>query len=213
MRLRKKPWVGQALTAYQDFVLRDADEGFKGKWREFFGRKAPLHVELGTGKGRFVSGMAACNPQIDFIGIEAQQDVLYYAAQKVKEQELKNIRLLVFNVEQLTAIFAPGEIDRLYINFCDPWPKARHAKRRLTHGGFLEKYRTVLAPGGEIYFKTDNRPLFEFTLEQLAQNNISATEVVFDLHAEEPPDNIRTEYEAKFSTLGSKICRCIIKFT
>jgi tRNA (guanine-N7-)-methyltransferase len=232
MRLRRKPWVDAALEEYSNIVVikeipcgislkpsSDCDqdkpnvhEHHKGHWHEVFGRRAPLHVELGTGKGRFISQLAAENPKVNFIGIEAQQDVLYYAAQKVKEKGLTNVRLLVFDINHVLDIFAPGEVDRLYINFCDPWPKVRHAKRRLTHANFLDKYRILLPAGGEIFFKTDNRPLFDFSLEQFAACNLEVEEVTFDLHNSGYQGNVMTEYEMKFSGMGTAINRCKVKF-
>ena len=233
MRLRRKPWVDEALEEYRDIVvikeipfgksLKPGVDGrseyeksinceMKGHWHEVFQRKAPLHVELGTGKGKFISELAQQNPDINFIGIEAQQDVLFYAAQKVREKGLTNVRLLVFDINHVLEIFAEGEINRLYINFCDPWHKTRHAKRRLTHAIFLEKYRTLLAPSGDIYFKTDNRALFDFSLEQFAECNLQVDQVTFDLHHSDYQGNVMTEYETKFSGLGTAINRCEIKF-
>lgn len=232
MRLRKKPWVSGALEEYSDSVLikdllcaktlapgknlddeiQKVSERMKGHWQEIFGRIAPLHVELGTGKGKFISEMAERHPEINFVGIESQQDVLYYVAQKVREKQLTNVRLLVFDVNHLLEIFGTGEINRLYINFCDPWPKVRHAKRRLTHGDFLQKYSTVLAPQGEIFFKTDNRILFDFSLEQFAEQGLILDKVTFDLHKSDLADNVMTEYETKFSGMGTKINRCEIKY-
>lgn len=233
MRLRKKPWVSDALEEYSDIVLmkdllcaktvgsfinisdeiKKTGERLKGHWHEIFDRTAPLHVELGTGKGQFISQMAERHPEINFVGIEAQQDVLYYVAEKVREKQLTNVRLLVFDVENILDIFAAGEINRLYINFCDPWPKVRHAKRRLTHGNFLEKYRILLADGGEIFFKTDNRPLFDFSLEQFAEKDLKLNKLTYDLHNSDMTDNVMTEYETKFSSKGTKINRCEIKFS
>ena len=144
MRLRRKPWIDTAIHDFDDFVYskdRQATEAERGRWKEIFGRSAPLYVELGTGKGGFISQIAAREPENSFLGIEVQQDVLYRAAQRVHEADLKNVRLLVFDIHALEDILAPGEVDGIYINFCDPWPKARHAKRRLTHRIFLEKYR------------------------------------------------------------------------
>lgn len=212
MRLRKKPWIGAALAEYNDFVIKQPNEGLRGAWAEVFGRPAPLQVELGSGKGRFITNLAATSPQTNFIGIEAQQDVLYHAAKKVREQQLTNVRLLVFDINQLLDIFAAAEIDQLYINFCDPWPKVRHAKRRLTHRGFLEKYRQVVKPGGKLIFKTDNVPLFEFSLEEFIACGLVPEQVTFDLHSTECLGNVMTEYEAKFSALGSAICRCEVVF-
>ena len=232
MRLRKKPWVSGALEEYSDSVLvkdllcaktlavganlddeiKKVSERLKGNWSEIFGRIAPLHVELGTGKGKFISEMAERHPEINFVGIESQQDVLYYVAQKVREKKLTNVRLLVFDVAHLVEIFAPNEIDRLYINFCDPWPKVRHAKRRLTHGNFLDKYAIVLTGGGELFFKTDNKVLFDFSLVEFAQKKLVMDKVTFDLHESNFADNVMTEYETKFSGMGTKINRCEIKF-
>ena len=177
-----------------------------------FGRQAPLHVELGTGKGDFISQLAEREPDVNFIGIEAQQDVLYAAAKKVAERELRNVRLLVFDINGIERIFAPGEVDRFYINFCDPWPKKRHYKRRLTYAGFLEKYRRLLKRGGELHFKTDNHPLFLFSLGQFEEAGLTVRDVSYDLHAENRPDNIMTEYERKFSGFGEKIHRCEVVF-
>ena len=215
MRLRRKPWIDKAIHEFDDFVFaRDAGIGEekKGNWPEIFGRKAPLHVELGTGKGDFISQLAALHPDIDYVGIEAQQDVLYSAAKKVQDRQLSNVRLLVFDIHEIETIFAPGEVDRFYVNFCDPWPKARHAKRRLTHVNFLEKYRRLLKPGGSLFFKTDNRPLFDFSLEQFEAAGLTVRDISYDLHAEDRPDNIMTEYERKFSGFGEKINRCEVIF-
>ena len=215
MRLRRKPWVDEAIHEFDDFVYakdRELGEEQKSHWREIFGKEAPLHVELGTGKGDFISQLAERHPEINFIGIEAQQDVLYSAAKKIAEKNLSNVKLLVFDINNIETIFAPGEVDRFYVNFCDPWPKARHAKRRLTHKNFLEKYRKLLQPGGQLFFKTDNRPLFDFSLEQFAEAGLKVEDISYDLHAENRPDNIETEYERKFSAFGEKINRCEVTF-
>ena len=203
MRLRKKPWIGEALAQYSSFVYRDGEASLQGKWRDIFGCQGPLHVELGTGKGRFITGMAQLYKGINFIGIEAQQDVLYYGAQKIAESQLSNIRLVVFDINHILYIFASGEVSRFYINFCDPWPKNRHDKRRLTYRAFLDKYRQLLAPGGDIHFKTDNRGLFDFSLEELASQDWQTDKVTFDLHHSQYMEgNVMTEYEMKFSATG-----------
>ena len=215
MRLRRKPWVDEAIHAYDDFVYpkdRPAGEAERGRWKEIFGREAPLFVELGTGKGDFIRQMAERSPEVNFIGIEKQQDVLIAAAQKVREKELKNVRLLVFDIAQLENIFAPGEVTRFFVNFCDPWPKARHAKRRLTHRSFLLRYKALLAPGGSLFFKTDNRALFDFSLEEFRELGLLLQNVSYDLHADMPVDNVMTEYERKFSGKGEKINRCEVTF-
>ena len=215
MRLRRKPWVDKAIHDFDDFVFpkdAPASEEQQGRWSEVFGREAPLYVELGTGKGDFISQLAEREPGVNFIGIEAQQDVLYAAAKKVAAMELKNVRLLVFDIHEIERIFAPGEVDRFFLNFCDPWPKKRHYKRRLTYRGFLEKYRHLLKKGGELHFKTDNRPLFDFSLKEFEAAELAVRDVSYDLHAEGRPDNIMTEYERKFSGYGEKINRCEVIF-
>ena len=215
MRLRRKPWVDEAIHEFEGFVFSkemEVGESQKGKWAEIFGRQAPLHVELGTGKGDFISQLAELHPEVNYIGIEAQQDVLYAAAKKVAAKGLANVRLLVFDINHIEDIFALGEVARFYINFCDPWPKKRHAKRRLTYRSFLEKYRGLLAEGGELHFKTDNRPLFDFSLLEFEEAGLEVSDVSYDLHAENRPDNIMTEYERKFSGFGEKINRCEVRF-
>jgi tRNA (guanine-N7-)-methyltransferase len=215
LRLRKKPWIDKAILEFSDFVYatpESIETIVKGEWESVFTRKAPLHVELGTGKGRFITQMAERHPEINFIGIEAQQDVIYFAALKVRDLGLKNVKLLVFDINHIADIFAEGEVDRFFINFCDPWPKARHAKRRLTHVNFLEKYRSLLTAEGELFFKTDNRPLFDFSLEQFEVAKLTVKNLTFDLHNSGMEDNIMTEYETKFSGLGEKINRCEVSF-
>ncbi len=215
MRLRRKPWVDEAIHKFDDFVFsRDAvlGEEKKGKWNEIFGRIAPLYVELGMGKGDFIKGISEKYPEVNFIGIEAQQDVLYKAAEKISEAEITNTRLLVFDITNIENIFEENEIDRIYLNFSDPWPKKRHAKRRLTHRNYLEKYRKLLKQGGEIHFKTDNRALFDFSVEEFNYLNMKVLDLSYDLHAENRPDNIMTEYEKKFSAKGEKICYARVMF-
>lgn len=213
MRLRKKPWIAEAITGFSDIILQNPGEELRGKWNDLFGNNLPVHAELGTGKGRFIAGMAqAYQGQTNFVGIEAQQDILYYAAQKVREQELSNVRLLVFNVHDILTVFEPGEVERLYINFCDPWPKNRHAKRRLTHIDFLKKYQSIIKPGGQLWFKTDNRSLFEFSLEQFNEFGLIVNAITYDLLHSGFDGNIMTEYETKFSSLEQPICRCEVIF-
>ena len=172
---------------------------------------SPVHVELGTGKGDFIAAIAERCPQINFIGLEVEATCVLAAARKVREKNLRNVRLIVFDINNIAEIFSEHAVDRLYINFCDPWPKKRHAKRRLTNIKFLELYKKILKPGGEIYFKTDNRGLFDFSLEQFALAGLEVRDVTNDLHADEPPENIRTEYENKFSEQGVPINFCIAR--
>jgi tRNA (guanine-N7-)-methyltransferase len=213
VRLRKKPWIAESIGQYEAFVYKNMEQPVQGKWNEIFGTQALLHIELGTGKGQFISETASLNPGIHYVGIEAQMGVLYYAAKKVAERELTNIRLMVLDAGQVTEAFAAGEVDRLYINFCDPWPKKRHAKRRLTHVRFLDKYRQIIKPGGALFFKTDNKDLFDFSLEQFAECGLIAGKITYDLHnSPYAQDNIMTEYERKFSEKGVKINRCEVLF-
>ena len=206
MRLRKKPHTDEKLQTFADFVtVGDVEPIQKDSSRKLF-------VELGTGKGDFITQIAERNPQINFIGLEVEATVVLAAARKVREKNLSNVRLVVFDVQNIAEIFSDHEVDRLYINFCDPWPKKRHAKRRLTHERFLELYRKILAPDGEIFFKTDNRGLFDFSLEQFAAAGMIVRDVTNDLHANEPPENIRTEYENKFSAAGVPINFCVARF-
>ncbi len=215
MRLRKKPHTDEKLKNFSDFVITDKiDEERRGHWREIFGDDSgkELRVELGTGKGDFITSLAEKNPDKNFIGLEVEATVVLAAARKVAEKKLSNVRLVVFDINEISKIFAENEVDMLYINFCDPWPKKRHAKRRLTYIKFLEMYRKILKPGGKIQFKTDNRGLFDFSLEQFEQAGLKVHELTFDLHAAEPAENIRTEYENKFSALGVPINRCVVEF-
>ena len=206
MRLRKKPHTDEKLQSFTDFVtVGDVQPIIKDSARE-------LYVELGTGKGDSITQIAERNPQINFIGLEVEATCVLSAARKIREKNLSNVRLIVFDVSNIAEIFSEHEVDRLYINFCDPWPKKRHAKRRLTHARFLELYRKILKRDGEIFFKTDNRGLFDFSLEQFAEAGLEVRDVTNDLHANEPPDNIRTEYENKFSAQGVPINFCIARF-
>ena len=217
MRLRKKSNINEKILNFADVVVSakvEMNEERKGNWRNLFNvaTDKKLFVELGTGKGDFISRMGEINPEVCFVGLEMEATVVYAAARKVREKNLSNVRLAVFDINNVDSIFDVAEVDRLYINFCDPWPKKRHAKRRLTYVSFLDKYQKILKSGGEIHFKTDNRGLFDFSLEQFALKNLNVSEISYDLHANEPADNIQTEYERKFSGLGFPICRCVIKF-
>ena len=212
MRLRKKKGVADKLLNF-DFVLNGLDERRRGHWAQAFANPdQPLNIELGIGKGDFISTIAERNPDINFVGFEAEATVLYAAARKVRDLQLNNVRLAVFNVADIDQIFDPNEVDRIYINFCDPWPRNKHAKRRLTNINFLDKYRRIIKPDGQLHFKTDNRPLFDYSLGQFAALNLAVDQISFDLHADQPVDNIQTEYERKFSALGTPINRCVVHF-
>lgn len=208
MRLRKKPWIAERIKEYSQILVGEP-EAYKGKWRHFFHNENPLHVEVGTGKGIFISTLAQQNPGINYIGMEYMQDVIYYAARHAAEKKLGNIALLRYDVNHILEVFDNDEIDRLYINFCDPWPKNRHAKRRLTHPQFLARYKQILTSGGEIHFKTDNERLFSYSLNEFAADrDFQLKNITLDLHNSEFAGQVMTEYEAKFSSKGMKIFRC-----
>ncbi|MBM7697744.1 tRNA (guanosine(46)-N7)-methyltransferase TrmB [Kurthia huakuii] len=212
MRLRNKPWAEDYLNDHQDLVVPNPED-YKGRWNELFGNDNPLHIEVGTGKGQFITGMAKANPHINYIGIELFDSVIVIAAKKaVDSGQPENLRLLNVNGSKLEEYFAKGDVDRVYLNFSDPWPKTRHAKRRLTHANFLGLYEHVLVDNGEIHFKTDNRGLFEFSLMSLTDYGMKLNLVSLDLHNDDVEDNIMTEYEEKFSSKGQPIYRLEAQF-
>ncbi|WP_016837065.1 tRNA (guanosine(46)-N7)-methyltransferase TrmB [Ureibacillus thermosphaericus] len=212
MRLRNKPWAREFIQQHPEMVIPNPEE-YKGKWNELFGNDRPLRIEVGSGRGQFIVGMAQANPEINYIGIELFDKVIVKALQKALEAgSPPNLRLLRVNAEELEKIFQKNEVHRVYLNFSDPWPKKRHAKRRLTHEKFLKIYESILIDEGEIHFKTDNRGLFEYSLVSMSQYGMKLKDVSLDLHANEPEDNIRTEYEEKFSSLGQPIYRLEAQF-
>ena len=211
MRLRNKPWAKDALASHPETVIQDPAQ-WKGRWHERFGNNNPIHIEIGSGKGQFVSGMARQNPNINYIGIEIQESVLVVALEKALAADVPNLQLLHVNGGQVTDYFEDGEVDQIYLNFSDPWPKKRHAKRRLTHESFLVGYEKVLPPFGELHFKTDNRGLFEYSLASFSQFGLVLKQVWLDLHQVEFPGNVMTEYEEKFSAKGHPIYRVEVIF-
>ena len=210
MRMRNKPWAEDYLLAHDDIVSIDLAR--KDHIIDWFEEKQPIHIEVGSGMGRFITEMAKANPHINYIGIERDKNVMIRIVEKAVDQNIKNLRLLTVDAEKLTDIFNPGEIDRIYLNFSDPWPKTRHAKRRLTHENFLKVYETVLNNDGEIHFKTDNQGLFEYSIESMSHYGMKLKNINLNLHEQEPADNIRTEYEEKFSNKGFRINRLEAKF-
>lgn len=211
MRMRRKPWAEDEIKANPHLVVPDPFQ-WKGKWHLFFKRDNPIHVEIGTGKGQFIITMARNHPHINFIGLERNISALGVAVRKLKgvqeETAIDNCCLIAENATQLAAIFAPQEVEKIYLNFSDPWPKRRHAKRRLTHPIFLELYRTVLKPGGEIQLKTDNEAFFEFSLNTLADGGFRLKNITFNLHERDDLPQVMTEYEEKFVSQGKKIYYC-----
>ena len=210
MRLRNIKGAREAIEA-SPYVILDP-ENYKGRWHEVFGNDHPLRLEVGMGKGQFIMEQARRHPEVNFIGIEMYSSVLIRALQKMEEEELPNLKFLRIDARTLPECFAQGEVDRIYLNFSDPWPKDRHAKRRLTSRQFLARYDQVLKSDGIIEFKTDNRPLFDFSLEEAKEANWHIDLCTYDLHHEEElmQDNIMTEYEARFSAQGNPIHKMII---
>lgn len=214
MRLRNVKGSDERILADPYTIQTDGTNGenFRGQWnKNYFKNDHPLHIEIGMGKGQFITTLAQKHPEINFIGIEKYSSVLIRAIDKREELELSNLLFLRMDAEEITEYFIPAEVARIYLNFSDPWPKDRHAKRRLTSTQFLARYDKILTPDGQIQFKTDNRPLFDFSLEQAEEAGWKKDFVSFDLHKDGPaPDNIMTEYEEKFYGLGNPICKLIM---
>ncbi|RLK64139.1 tRNA (guanosine(46)-N7)-methyltransferase TrmB [Atopobacter sp. AH10] len=211
MRLRHKPWAKDKLAAHPEWVLTQATEK-KGLWKQVFGNDHPLHIEVGMGKGQFVMGMAKRYPEINFVGIEVQESVIVMGLEKLLEDPLPNVRLIHTNGEDLDSLFEENEVDQVYLNFSDPWPKKKHAKRRLTHENFLRRYERVLKADGQLQLKTDNRGLFEYSLVSFSHYGALLDEVSLDLHELNDPDNVQTEYEERFSQMGHPIYRARLHF-
>ena len=210
MRLRHIPGAEEAI-AQSPFVIHNPEE-LKGCWNQAFQESAPLHIEVGMGKGRFIMELAQSHPKLHFIGIERYSSVLLRALQKRQQLDLSNIFFLCVDAKNLDQFFAPGEVSRIYLNFSDPWPKDRHAKRRLTSPQFLTVYQKILAPDGTVEFKTDNRGLFEYSLESIPAAGWQITEQTFDLHhSPMASGNVMTEYEEKFASEGKPICKLIAR--
>ncbi len=212
MRVHKKKHGAERLENCGNIVIGDLKtEGTTSE--ELFGNDRPLRIEIGCGKGDFIVGTAAKEPNVNFLAIERVSDVLVTAAEKVKASGLSNVRVCCVDAKELTEIFAPRSIDRIYLNFSDPWPKARHEKRRLTYRSFLEIYKTVLKEDGAVYFKTDNRGLFDFSLEEFENFGMKLEKLTFDLHnSEYAQGNVMTEYEKRFSSMGVPINRVEARF-
>ncbi|MEH7349011.1 tRNA (guanosine(46)-N7)-methyltransferase TrmB [Gottfriedia acidiceleris] len=206
MRLRHKPGAADQVKENAHYVIPNPSEQ-KGKWKEVFQNDQPIHIEVGTGRGRFMVGMAKANPHINYIGIEKYTSVISDALDKLIEAEVPNLKLLNVDAQKLTDFFEDGEIDRVYLNFSDPWPKVRHEKRRLTYKTFLNMYQQILQNDGEIHFKTDNQDLFEFSIMSMANYGMTMHFLSLDLHNSDFEGNIMTEYEEKFSSKGNRIYR------
>ena len=204
MRLKKVKDAKERVEASEYYVSTPSE--YKGKWNEFFKNNNPIHIEIGMGKGNFVIGMAKAHKDINYIGIEMYDSVMVKAVEKLKQEEkpLKNLKLVLIDAMKIDEIFE-NEISRIYLTFSDPWPKAKHEKRRLTSKIFLEKYDKIFKGQKQIFQKTDNNDLFDFSMVSLVENGYELRNVTRDLHSENVSDNIMTEYEEKFSNAGIKI--------
>lgn len=207
MRMRKKKNLAPRMDRCGSFLIRDPYVR-QGKWLELMPRAREIRLELGCGKGRFTAGTAAAEPDVLFIAVERVPDAMVVAMERCVQAGLSNVYFIDANADQLPYFFDPGEVDRIYVNFCDPWPSKRHAKRRLTHGNFLRLYRQVLKPGGQLHFKTDNQDLFEFSVEEIPAFGFTLSEVTRNLH-ENGPVGVMTDYEAKFHEQGMPINRLV----
>ena len=207
MRMRKKPNLIPRMERCAAVLIRDPEER-RGRLRELMPQAAQLRLELGCGKGRFTAETAAAEPDVLFIAVERVPDAMVIAMERVTAMGLQNVFFVDGDAALLPSYFEPGEVERIYINFCDPWPTNRHAKRRLTHENFLLLYRKVLREDGQIHFKTDNRDLFEWSLFQFPRAGYTLSEVTRDLHAG-GVCGVMTDYEEKFHNLGTPINRCL----
>ncbi|MCI8875410.1 MAG: tRNA (guanosine(46)-N7)-methyltransferase TrmB [Lachnospiraceae bacterium] len=209
MRLRNIKGADEAVAESIYCIQNPRD--YRGNWHTLFSNTNPIHMEIGMGKGKFIMELASQNPSVNYIGVERYTSVLYRALQKMETETLPNLKFLCVDAKILPEIFAPGEIDKIYLNFSDPWPKDRHAKRRLTSGAFLSCYDSVLKPEGTIEFKTDNKGLFDFSMEEIPGQGWKINASTTDLHRDTSMNqgNVMTEYEEKFSAMGNPIYKLI----
>ena len=207
MRMRKKPNLDVRMERCEELLIRDP-AARKGRWRELKPDADGLHLEIGCGKGRFTVETARLHPSTLFVAVERVADAMVIAMERARQLELRNVFFIDADAARLRDYFAPGEVDRIYLNFSDPWPSNRHAKRRLTHTDFLMRYRLVLREGGQIHFKTDNHDLYEWSLFQFPKAGYALSEVTRNLH-EHGVQGVMTDYEEKFHNLGTPINRCV----
>ena len=210
MRLRNIPG-SRDVIAENEYVVHD-EKNVKGKWNLVFGNDNPLRIEIGMGKGRFICELATLNPDINYVGIEKYSSVLLRAIQKQEELELPNLKFIRMDAEEIAEVFGKDEVDRIYLNFSDPWPKDRHAKRRLPSRQFLQRYDSFLKKDGVIEFKTDNRDLFDYAVIEAYEAGWNIDSITYDLHNDPVMNegNIMTEYEERFSSKGNPIFKYII---
>lgn len=208
MRLRKKPWVIEEVLNYTSLIVKCPEE-YKNNWQQIFKNSNPIHLEIGTGRGNFIITLASQNPNINYIALEQKQEVLVQAMRKANNLELKNIRFILGDANHVVNFFGDSELTRIYLNFSDPWPKKRHAKRRLTHKRFLDMYKKMLKKNGEIHLKTDNELLFEFSLNEAVGQGLIPRNISLNLYREETSveEHIQTEYEELFMKKDKPIYR------
>ena len=211
MRLRNVPGAREVMVE-NEYVFTEP-EGMCGTWKEVFGNDNPIHIEIGMGKGTFITTLAGMNPDINYVGIFEQPKMSnnLRAVEKQDELQLPNLRFIRMDAENINEVFGVDEVDRIYLNFSDPWPKDRHAKRRLTSRQFFARYDKMLKKEGRVEFKTDNRVLFDFSVEEVKEAGWNLVECTYDLHSDERLNegNVMTEYEKKFSDMGNPICKLI----
>lgn len=208
MRLRNVKGSRETI-AESPYVMHEETKQ-KGRWQEIFGNSHPIHIEIGMGKGQFITTLAEQHPDINYIGIEKYSSVLIRAIEKQEEMQLPNLILIRMEAEYITDVFAKNEVSKIYLNFSDPWPKDRHAKRRLTSKEFFARYDNILVPDGVVIFKTDNRELFDFSVEQVPEAGWEMVNCTYDLHhSEYAVGNVLTEYETRFASEGKPICRLV----
>ena len=205
MRLRNVKYAKELLESYPNTVIQNPKK-WAGKWKEIFGNDNPIELEIGCGKGKFIYEKAQNNKEINFIGVEKFDSVIVRALEKVMIEPLENLRLLRFDALEISEVFKDNEIQNIYLNFSDPWPKKRQAKRRLTSPNFLYNYLKILKPNGRIYLKTDNYGLFEYSMMMLNENdNFVIEKIMLDMYKNLPEDNVQTEFEIRFRELGKPI--------
>lgn len=209
--MRRKPWAFDALKKIDDYFI-ESSKDYKGKWRDVFGNDHPIHAEFGGGKGQFIIQMAEKNPGVNFIMVDVVTEVALAAAQRMENSGLKNVKVILADLREVETYFENEELERIYLNFSDPWPKAKHYKRRLTYRDFLKKYEDILIPEGWIHFKTDNKGLFQFSLNEFAALDMKMQHISLDLHQEKNVELTMTEYEEKFSSMGHPIYRVEAQF-
>lgn len=215
MRLRGRKGIREELEQQPELIVLNAKD-YKGRWADFFGNAKPIHVELGMGKGKFISELSTLHPEVNFIGMDMYDELIRKSSEKARaawQEKLgsapTNLALVLFNIEKIEEVFAAEEIERVYLNFSDPWPKKKHARRRLTHPQFLKRYTNFLDAKGEIHLKTDSQSLFEFSLNSFADLGLRMRNITLNLHGEGiAPNNVMTEYEQKFVEQGLNIYRC-----